>query len=176
MFPSINIFGIIRDHWVSLGTFVGRNDIGQGKSTWRLSCIIIFLVVPFSIAILAANSVSKDLISLAVNTSSIFSALLLNLMVLLYQMKQKTFDNENESNKAIRLSLIRYTFTNAAFSVLLSVIILISAITASFFAYDPAAPTVFNDIFNGIIIFFSTMLAMTLLVIIKRMMKLFDIN
>jgi polyferredoxin len=89
-------------------------------------------------------------------------------------MKQKTFENEEEKKKKARLSVIRYTFTNAAFSVLLSVIILVTAIAASFFSTPD--PSITSQVFTGIIVFFSTMLVMTLLVIIKRMMKLFDIN
>lgn len=174
MFPAINILGIVKDHINSLGTFSRLSDMEQGTSEWRLSCLILFIGLPAVAGVLSFSYISKDLISLAVNTSSIFSALLLNLMVLLYQMKQKSFENEDEKKRKARLSVIRYTFTNAAFSVILSVIILVTAIVASFFSTPDTS--IANRVFTGVIVFFSTMLVTTLFVIIKRMMKLFDIN
>lgn len=126
MFSKINILGIVKDHIATM-----KN---HDTEKTRYFDLIVFFYVPILISsvifqfcpILGNGIPNALLISL-----SVFTALMLNLLMLIFNIMQNTKNNHVDSekgNKKIKIDFLKEIYYNISFSILISlcsVIILI---------------------------------------------------
>ena len=125
MSNRINIYDIVIGHFRTLRQ-TSNNKIGVVE-------FLVFIVIPIalSIVIIFIPLNSKDLISLLVNLGSIFSALLLSVLVLVFDQEQKLDDRKEiaeEKGKAIdplfdvKKSVLEELYYNISYSILCSIL------------------------------------------------------
>jgi len=149
MFPKLDVSNIIGTHLKSLQSYGTVSDINSGvNGKHTLKCFFIFIIVPIIFTYLLyvpASKISDDIISMILNANAIFVGLFLNLIVLLYSMKEKILKLESEEfskstleterikeDRDTLLTLIQtkkttidFMFANVSFQILLSLIIVI---------------------------------------------------
>lgn len=112
---------------------------------------------------------NADVLNALLTAFSIFAGLLLNLLILVY-----TFSSQTEHPTALaktRTALIKELHDNVAYSILLSIVIVV--VTMISVAYlkmkeTPSAPAFTVWWLSGVIIFFTLNFVLTLLMILKR--------
>ncbi|MFT3829728.1 MAG: hypothetical protein QM691_08490 [Opitutaceae bacterium] len=127
MTTKLNICRIIGDHLATLHEYK-RPKISKGD-------IFVFFIVPAVIAALITLVLGKTLTRESINflatVFSIFTGLLLNLLVLIYDGARKIEEKaEKNSSDSARLQTFEETFANISYSILISVITLIALFCA----------------------------------------------
>lgn len=119
MSDKINIIGIIKEHF---------NTVLSDKYDK-----VVFIWIPIvllAVAILLKTNISKETISLLVNFGSIFTALLLSLLVLIYDQESKIKEEKKKDNKFqehceeyynLKISLSKQLYHNVSFSIISSI-------------------------------------------------------
>ncbi len=131
MFTKISIFSIIKDH-ISTLTNNKNNRI-------YFPDIVLFFVLPAIIAALMFYSgvaLNDSLVNALITSFSIFSALLFNLLLLVYDIAGKiaeprpTDDDELQIKQRIqRRELLREIYVNVSFEILISTFIVVILLT-----------------------------------------------
>jgi hypothetical protein len=154
-----NIWGIILDHYKTFYNF----------RTKRISIIdyVIHLVIPFFCAFFLYKilnvSFTASLISLLITLLSIFAALLLNLLILVYTIKQK------ENDETPRNMLMKEVSSNISYGIIISIILLVLLIIIAFILEKQVCPSNLNiDILNLLTWFFLAQFFLVILMILKR--------
>lgn len=116
MSSKINILEIVSGHFRTLKDTEGK--------TSKID-IVVFIVLPVIIGLLSASlsfNLNKDLSSLLVNFGSIFTALLLSVLVLVYEQESKLENKENKDdiNYVTKKRLLRELYYNISFSIVCS--------------------------------------------------------
>lgn len=175
MFPKLSMATIIKDHFSSLKYYGTISDIANGTNgKHTVWCFLAFIGIPIVLTYWLYEPYGKindDLIGLIVNANSIFIALLLNLIVLLYSMKEKVVNSESINHKEVRKQLIQYTFANVSFQILLSLTIVVLALLHGHVIND-----VVVTVFDTLIIFLMIQVMIGIVLILSRLSKLFSIN
>ena len=176
IFPKISMHEIIRAH---LDTLVDYPTDRVSRSDYFL-----FFGIPTIISliiILFDNNISNEFSSLLITVHSIFSALLLNLLLTVYEMAQKKEDPANNRKCTIRVSLIKQVYANIAFDIFISLLSIISILLWKFLFNLGMGSNIISDIFYYIsfpILFLSYFLTgvfiLTLLMVLKRTYALLD--
>lgn len=115
MSSKINIKGIITGHFNTLRDNQGRRSIAD---------LLTFVILPVGFAItslLVGFNLNKDLSSLLVNFGSIFTALLLSVLVLVYDQESKL--EEKKAKDAFyedKKQLLHQLYYNISYSILCS--------------------------------------------------------
>ncbi len=170
MFPKLNVKRIVVQHFISLRQF---EFVDSEKGKFPFSCWLMFLFIPVIITValyVPLGSIDKEIIKQLISVNSIFVALLLNLMVLLYSMKHKIIEGEDDSRRSARHRIIKYVFANVSFQVLLSLVSIVLLIFHLYFMH----PIVIN-IFDILIIFFTIQIVLGVVLILSRISKLFEV-
>jgi fumarate reductase subunit D len=182
MYRELNIKSVFEGHLMS---FKGKN--GKINKTEKFSYL--YLPIFFSIYLgifCPLNDGLKNIVSICI---SILIGLLFNLLILvLTNINTEKFINHSSSDRIIRVTLIKETFYNVCFSVIISIITLINLFLIDVLKFS----TSFNDflmIFFEINIdaYFQTILQivlyftfiqtfLVLFMIIKRIEKLFRVE
>ena len=129
MSSKINICEVLIGHFRTL-----KNADTNKISLWD---IFTFIILPFIIAAafsLLGSGITKDLISLLVNFSAILTALLLSVLVLVYDQEskirqRKDIDTFYESKKALLTEL----YYNICYSILCGVLLVVLCFIVSLF-------------------------------------------
>lgn len=182
MYRELNIKRVLEGHFMS---FKGKN--GKINRTEKFSYL--YLPILFSVffgEFCPLNDGLKNIISICI---SILIGLLFNLLILvLTNINTEKFINHSSSDRLIRVSLIKETFYNVCFSVVISIITLINLFLIDVLKF----PTSFNDFLfiifeKNIDAYFQTLLQiilyftfiqtfLVLFMIIKRIEKLFAVE
>ena len=177
MSSKINICCVISEHYDSL------RDPESGK--YSLPDMITFVVIPLLIAALSLYSdikLTNELIGLLVNFGSIITALLLSVLVLVYDQRNKIDDkvSSDKSNNALlvlKQTVLSQLFSNICYATIISV-----SLVATCFLEQMVRPIALDITTNGslvriihgwvlspLVFFLIAHVILTLLMIIKRM-------
>lgn len=155
---KINVSSIFRDH---VKTLVNNNTNRPGFEDWFL-----FLIIPILIAItlvVTFHTIDKDVANTIITILSIFVGLLINVIVLLFDIVRR-----DEEQKSIKNEVLRETLTNISYTILVGIIgILITLLTFMNYKYV-------RVIFSACSYFVLAHIFMTLLMIMKRIYALFN--
>lgn len=180
MNAKINICSLIKGHIKTL----------YDASTKKLDCsdIVTFFALPAVVGILCSFlgiSLSIDIISLLVNFGSIFTALLLSVLVLVYdqvgKVTEKLNDDNNKNDSMLKLKsrLLQDLYFNISYSMILSlfliILCLVYSIGSEFILIIPWTEielSINRLLFLPLIIFSTINLLLTILMIIKRLHSL----
>jgi hypothetical protein len=189
MSSKINICEIITGHFRTL------KDAGTDKVS--MSDLLTFVVFPIALSIIFAvfaNGMSKDLVSLLVNFSAILTALLLSVLVLVYDQESKIRQNkDNDIFFDSKKTLLTELYYNICYSVLCGVLLVALCFFSSLY------PTGLDGYISGInhpividrvgfgfnfyryclsplIIFFCVHLMLNIVMIVKRMHSLLTLS
>lgn len=191
MSSKINICEVLTGHFRTL-----RDADTKKISKWD---VFTFIALPFIIAVLFSyigNGITKDLISLLVNFSAILTALLLSVLVLVYDQEskirqKKDTDTFYESKKTLLTEL----YYNICYSILCGVLLVVLCFIVSLFLVDkngyfycetyvffmekPNITLHFNllsFILIPLVIFFCVHLILNIVMIVKRMHALLTLE
>ncbi|WP_338728297.1 hypothetical protein V8687_10250 [Shewanella baltica] len=168
---KINIFLVIRRHFDSFKEHDSDKYI-------KLD-LIVFFGVPLLMAIIAAKfgfTFSTNAVGSLLNVGALLSGLLLNLLVLVYSLKEKTpkVNVEVDGWKELQLKhrVVNEVYFNVAFSTLTAFAMLILTVVHSCGA-DFVEMANYLQMLDSVIIFLGINLIFTFLMIIKRISLLF---
>ena len=172
MFDKVNITKIIRDHF---GTFKDHSS----KESRPLDFLLFFLV-PFIVAVVIVilhGALPKGLIGVIVTSLSIFTALLLNLLLLAYNVIRNSKPPPDEKIRLMREELFHEIFSNIAFAVLVALVIVVSVLCLGMIDGSASLPAVnilgiVINILSFLIYFLGTLFLLTLLMLLKRVYSL----
>ncbi|WP_373960341.1 hypothetical protein [Vibrio gigantis] len=184
MSNKINVIGILKGHINTL-----KN---AGSDRLSLSDSITFFVFPIGIASLSyffGFSLTSDLTSLLVNFGAIFTALLLSVLVLVYDQGSKLEDKAAQCKQAgeavpamidTKKTLLDQLYYNICYAIVFSVLLVVSCVLESI-ARGKIIPVKSSMLdFTGcidfsswflmpLVVFVAIHLILTILMIIKRM-------
>lgn len=178
MSSKINIKEIIKGHFSTL-----RKDNGDVS----ISDYFTFYLLPISTAIITLyleGNISKEVSSLLVNFGSIFTALLLSVLVLVYDQEAKLNNNKKPTDKLFdkKKDLLDNLYDNISFSILSSVFLVLlclfhTAVFGKYWGIDFTISTLnfkFDMKFDHylstpLILIISLTVFMNILMIVKRM-------
>ncbi len=165
MSKKINVCSIIKGHIKTLS---------NSKNRILKKDIVFFYVFPL---ILGASSIlltppTEATVSLFVNFGSILTALLLSVLVLIYDRQNRLNKTPDESFSKAKNILIQELFFNISYSVIVSLSLVITCFLYSIIAYPPLQ----KFLFFPIILSFSLNLFLTILMIVKRLHELLTNN
>lgn len=171
MSNRINIYEIVSGHIRTL-----KNS--ENKIPFLELLVFILLPIVIAVAIIFIPLNSKDAISLLVNLSSIFSALLLSVLVLIFDQEQKLEDKKNLSSRLNeaqdplfneKKKLLEELYFNISYSIFCSVSLLTFCLAYGIIKYIP----IFHPyILKPLIAFFLVNLLLNTIMILKRMHSL----
>ena len=163
MFEKINVVGIFHKHFDTFRSYK------TGKI--HLPDIMLFLILPSLISLLLIvfhHLLTKELANIMATSFSVFAGLLLNLLLLLFDLVDK---EENKKNARIT-ALLKELYSNISFCILISVIIVFSLFSLfldiTFLWYIRAL--------SFFVYYFLFMFMLTLMMVIKRIDKMLSIK
>ena len=161
MFSKINISQIIKDHFNTL-----RNQATHKISGWDIFTFIVFpLIASLVILFIVGFTLDKDASSILITSLSVFSALLFNLLLLIFDIVTR----EERASKIIKDSplkgkFLREIYSNISFSILISVIcvaiLLITLINIKI--------VWFNQVVSFIVYYLVIQFLLTIFMVLKR--------
>lgn len=156
MFTKIDILQIIKDHFSTLT----KND------QLSLSDIVIFYALPFLISIftyIRQVHLDNNSISTLVTVGSLFTGLLLSLLVLVYDQRTKIADDHSDKATKIKSALFQL-YSNISYSILVSILLVCMSFSQQIFS----EPSLINSVLNATLIGLSIHLALTIIMVLKR--------
>jgi hypothetical protein len=178
MFTKISVLKIIKDHILTL-----KNN--QTKKISYLD-IILFFIVPLivsGIMVYLGIFLNDSLVNALITSFSIFSALLFNLLLLVYDISEKDAKSTNSQTNSsapkknnIRQTVIKEIYINVSFSILVSLTTVVILIT--YFLKPSNCIVWIVNICSvqwllALVIYYCVILfILTLLMILKRIYKL----
>lgn len=175
MSSKINVCNIIFGHMNTL------KDASSSKFSFVDA--FTFFIVPLvflALAFVSDFKLNDSLISLLVNFGAIFTALLLSVLVLVYDQSSK-LSERNERNKvpfyAIKKSLLDQLYYNICYSIVLALSLIFMCFLESITRGKLLDLAYFNGpkidinmyVFTPIVVFISVHLILTIIMIVKRM-------
>lgn len=169
MSNRINICDIVIGHFRTLRQ-TRNNKIG-------ITELLVFIVLPvvLSISIVFIPLNSKDIISLLVNLGSIFSALLLSVLVLVFDQEQKLEERRElaeEKGRAIdplfdvKKSVLEELYYNISYSIFCSILLVSLCLVYTSLKYEIL---LHSYVLKPLIVFILVNLLLNILMILKRM-------
>lgn len=173
MSSKVNVTDILLGHIATLTDPAGKRSVGD---------YVTFFIVPVLVAglgLMAGYNLNKDVSSMLVNFGAIFTALLLSVLVLVYDQESKLENNRKadalyESKK----KLLGQLYYNICFSILSSILLValcfvhsvILRLTCDFIFGDFVFQFSFaRYIITPLVIFVTANLLLTIVMIVKRM-------
>lgn len=187
MSAKINVTEIILGHIDSLRI--------SPQSGFNISDVVVFFVMPALIAVLGICldfKISEAFGGILVNFGSIFTALLLSVLVLIYEQENKIDDKKDEIDRRNsemnggnplppvpffneKKKLLRQLYCNICYCIIGSIILVVVATLDSvvkidsFNLYVTHQFNIDTDVFAPIAVFVSINLVLTIVMIVKRM-------
>jgi len=157
MIDKINISKIIKDHVSSLKDY----------NTGNYSCydLLLFFGIPllFTFILVYYNiSLSENIISILITAFSIFAALLFNLLILIYDIIQRSKKDVNK----LKIKFIKEIYANISFSILVSIVLVFFLLSICFIETNQMWVLLIPLQF--VIYYFTLLFLLTLLMILKR--------
>lgn len=183
MSSKINIWSIVAGHINTL------NDASSGKVS--LVDYFTFYGIPLAIAFLLSFlgiKVTSDANSLLVNFGAIFTALLLSVLVLVYDQGEKLRDVNSESKKhniELKKNLLEQLYFNICYAIVASVVLVFFCLVYTFLPSDALEISIsklkiYIDLklylFSPLILMVVMNLLLTILMVVKRMHTLLTIK
>ncbi|AIS31116.1 hypothetical protein MB9_2103 [Methanobacterium formicicum] len=141
-------------------------------SKWDILFFFIFPLI-LAVGLIYFNKELKSSADSLLVSLSIFTPLLLSLLVLIYDMGQKAVDKEQKSqfygNYDSYMVKLREITANISFSILISIIVIVFLVVYSLNLGDN---WYWKSFLNGAIYYFVSVFCLTLLMILKRTHKL----
>ena len=165
MLDKVNITKILRDH---LGTF---KDYSTGRC--RPIDYLLFFLVPLIVAAVFVKffgALPASLIGVIVTSLSIFTALLLNLLLLAYNITRSSKPPCDEHIHQMREKLFHEIFSNIAFAVLVALVIVVSVLC--FGVMSDCASLLAIEILSFVVYYLGTLFLLTMLMLLKRVYSL----
>ena len=165
MLDKVNVTKIVRDH---LETF---KDNSTRK--YRPLDFLLFFLVPLLVAAGFAGilgALPTNLIGVIATSLSIFTALLLNLLLLAYNIARNSEPPSDEGIQEMREKLFHEIFSNIAFAVLVA-LVTVGAVLM-FGVMSDCASLVATYIVSAVIYYLGTLFLLTLLMLLKRVYAL----
>lgn len=173
MSSKLNVSEIVKGHFVTLKGPNGRTSYID---------ILVFAGFPILTAILSfalGADLNKEVRSLLVNFGAIFTALLLSVLVLVYDQESNYSDikiNDHIGNR--KKALLRELYYNISYSIVCSIGLVIFSMLHSLFGDIPLKISIFSVgvdemigpiILTPIVTFFSVTIFLNVLMVVKRM-------
>lgn len=160
MSSKINIQEIIRGHIKTL--------IDSGKNKASLPDIFSFFIFPAILSVVGIYfklNINKEIISLLVNFGAIFTALLLSVLVLVYDQENKINTENKTALINIKKNLLKQLYYNICYCIIISVALVVTCLIHSISSAEKL-----NIYFTSpIITLFTSNLVLTILMVVKRM-------
>lgn len=156
MFSKISTVEIIQDHLSTL-----RRD-----EKLSFIDILTFYIVPLIIGIASYIfdiSLDTKSTSTLVTVGSIFTGLLLSLMILIYDQRSKLENEHSDKATKFKTALLQL-LNNISYAILISVFLVAIAFIEQVFSAIPE----FRKVLDGILISLAVHLALTILMVLKR--------
>jgi hypothetical protein len=118
VFSKINISQILKDHFKTLRNQETNRISGGDIFTFIALPIIVSLIILYVIGFI----LDKDASSILITSLSVFSALLFNLLLLIYDIVKREERVSNTKDSPLTAKLLREIYSNISFSILISVI------------------------------------------------------
>lgn len=180
MSSKVNILEIVAGH---IGTLVDPKDRRS------IADYVTFFLVPLLVAglgLMAGYNLNKDVVSMLVNFGAIFTALLLSVLVLVYEQENK-LDAISGADPLIaaKKKLLKHLYYNICFSIVGSVFLValcflhtvIFKLKTKFFVGDRELVLVYSQVIvTPLIIFVMSNLLLTIVMIVKRMHAMLTIR
>lgn len=173
MSSKLNIADIISGHFKTLKDSNGKTSIVD---------IAVFFLIPLLLSVFSiyrSFDLSENIISLLVNFGSIFTALLLSVLVLVYDQESKVEGIRNSDPfYAIKKKLLRELYYNISHSILCSLLLVLLCFFHSIVDDKSSQISIFNlqitfkyDVFiaTPLVIFITSNLFLNIIMIVKRM-------
>ena len=165
MLDKVNVAKIVRDH---VGTL---KDNPTGK--YRRSDFLLFFFVPIPVAIVVVmllGTLPGSLIGVITTSLSIFTALLLNLLLLAYNIARNSEGPSDEYIKEMKEKLFHEIFSNIAFAVLVALVTV--GCLLIFGIVSDCAPLLATQILSAVIYYLGTLFLLKMLMLLKRVYAL----
>ena len=160
MLDKVNIANIIRNHFATL-----KDNSTNRPRFWDY---LLFLVVPFALSgvlLFFYGRLQSNLVNVLATSLSIFTALLFNLLLLVYDAVRKTQDSngiQRENDRRTRF--LREVFSNISFAILVA----IGAIIAVLISILMKGCVVAEFVSSAFTYFLVALFLLTLLMLLKR--------
>lgn len=176
MSSKLNIIGILAGHYGTLSGINKKTLPADKLCFFGIPLFIAFLGVAFQL------SLKESQISLLVNFGAIFTALLLSVLVLVYDQENKSRAIKSaleSSGKAVppgygvRIELLRELYLNLSYSILIALLLIAVCFLGSLIGdikiYKPWGITLSVISFTPIALFLVTNLMLTIVMVVKRL-------
>lgn len=158
MFDNINVWMIVRDHLKTLKYY--REDRTSAED------VTLFLIIPIlaslAIVLLLDYRLNVDAINALITSLSVFSGLLFNLLLLIYELLRKE-DTEKETSD-VRVTFLSHIHAHISFTILTAVL----TITLLLFLFIEIHLPPLTAAVNVAVIFLIINFVFTLLMILQR--------
>lgn len=160
MFKKLDVSRIVKDHVDTL-----RDNETNKRSAGDM---FVFFGLPalFSALILYVfkTPVDRAISNILITSLSIFSALLLNLLMLIYDLVRKEEEETGPDDNSPAARLLREIFSNISYSILVSVF----CVAILLIAYLEIKPVIFLQIFSLVVYFLVLQFLLTMFMVLKR--------
>ena len=172
MSNKINVMEILTSHYRTLC---------NGDEKISSLDITTFFLIPFALALASAISgfnLDKDQISVLVNFGAIFTALLLSVLVLVYDQKAKLESSPETKLTPLKKTLLKQLYYNISYSITISIILVVACFLQSITMDSVSTFTIANytllipwgvNFTTPLCIFLTANLILTILMVVKRM-------
>jgi len=149
------------------------NTLKDSSGNLSRSDIFTFFISPFLISafgVITSFTLNKDISSLLVNFGAILTALLLSVLVLVYDQEVKLDERTNEdSNFDIKKRILSELYFNISYSIICSIFLILLCLTDTAISDKNSYKNIESLIITPITIFIAINLILTMLMIVKRM-------
>lgn len=177
MFTKISVAGIVKDHISTLKS-------NQTNQIYYPDIFLFFLLpaILSSLMVYSGVPLNDGLVNALITSFSIFSALLFNLLLLVYDIAGKSSDEIKVTDPleikkvAQRRELLREIYVNVSFSILISTISVVVLLTyflktTNCFVWKINLCS-FQWLLTAIVYYFSIQFLLTMFMVLKRIYKL----
>ena len=165
MLDKVNVIKIVSDHFKTFRNYRTKR--------YRPSDFILFLGGPIGVAsvlLFYFGDLPQNLIGVVVTSLSVFTALLLNLLMAAYTVARNSMPLQSEQKKQIRKQLLHEVFSNISFAVLVAV--LTAVLVLCFGMIDKEAFSLLISALNFLIYFLGSLFLLTLFMLLNRIYSL----
>ena len=163
MLDKVNVAAIVRDHLATLRNHPSR--------AYRFSDFLLFFVLPLALGlgiVWINGPLPSNLIGVVVTSLSIFTGLLLNLLLLAYNVARNSTPPSGERIVELRESLFQEIFSNIAFAVLVALVSVVCTLAIGIMEGCNLA----KGALSFVVYYFGTMFLLTMLMLLKRVYML----
>lgn len=169
MSEKINLSKIIKQHFQSLV------DINGKISYWDLVTFFILPLICSAFFVYRGWELSDAVIGIFINLGSIFTALLISVLIMLYDQEQKITDKlvnlsrATDPNYRIKLdtkrALMREVFANISYAIIIAILLVFSSLLYQILTSNHVLSKI---VFMPLNVFFVVNLLLTFLMVVKR--------